>query len=131
MRLITLAILLALQPALNSKGQRPLPENAAWTYGTFAWFVGQYYVTHRTWPASEEQLRAESARFAAKELRTEERKGLTKIWASFTHIEFKPRGKDLLVITRFRVDGRDFKYDAIFHPRRSAEEIVDSITSSR
>ena len=126
MRALAIAILLLVESGCPAQ-RRSLPENAAWAWGVFALVLGDYYVTHHAWPSSIEQLRLHTLRVARK-VPPAEKEAFRKSLSSFTHTEFQPRGKDLLVIARFQSEGRDFRYDAIFHPGPSAEQIVDMAT---
>jgi hypothetical protein len=126
MRALAIAMLLLVELGCPAH-QRSLPENAAWAWGVFALVVGDYYVSHHAWPSNIEQLRLHTGRFQAK-VPHAQKEGFRNSLSSFTHTEFQPRGKDILVIARFQSEGGEFRYDAIFHPGPSAEQIVDMVT---
>jgi hypothetical protein len=127
MRALTITVLLLLAQICPAGQQKRLPEKAANTFTAFALLVGEFYVAHHTWPTSEKQLREYTADLARR-FPSDSREIIPTVWSYMRHVEFTPRGKDVLVSTRFHEDGRDYSHAAILHPGQSAEEIAKGMT---
>jgi hypothetical protein len=125
--LIAVALVALLGSSAVAARNPDLPENAAWTYLLFGYMVADYYVTHRTWPTTRKQVEAHSERVAQKELPPKGR-DMRRLWRRCTQLELTPQGPNVLVRMRFRSEGREFTYDALYHPGRSAEDIFEHIT---
>ena len=130
MRTLSFSLIFLVHSLALASRHQELPEHASWTYVGFGNVIGDYYVTHHAWPLTRQQLEAHSFQMAAKERSgaAELKAGMKKLWKRFTRIELKPQGKDLLVIAHFRADEGEFDYDALYHPGRTADEILQAIT---
>ena len=126
MRALIIIVLLLVTQICPAGQQKALPEKAANTFTAFALLVGEFYVAHHKWPASEKQLREHTAQLARR-FPPDSREIIPKVWSYMRHVEFTPRGKDILVSTRFHEDGRDYQHAAVLHPGRSAEEIANKM----
>jgi hypothetical protein len=126
MRALVFLIIFSLGHACFAE-QKALPEKSANTFAAFALIVGEFYVGHQSWPTSEKQLREYAAQLA-RQSPPDSRDIVPTVLSYMRHMEFTPRGKDVLLSTRFREDGRDYSYAAILHPGRSAEEIARRMT---
>jgi hypothetical protein len=127
MRALAISVLLLVALACPAGQQKALPEKAANTFTAMALLAGEFYVVHRTWPTSEKQLRAFTARLA-RQFPSDSREIIPTVWSLMRHVEFTPRGKDVLLATRFHEDGRDYSYAAVLHPGNAAEEIANKMT---
>jgi hypothetical protein len=128
MRALAIIVLLLVAQTSPAGQQKALPEKAANTFEAFALLVGEFYVAHHTWPTSEKQLRAFTAKLA-QQFPSDSREIIPTVWSLMRHVEFTRRGKDVLLATRFHEDGRDYSYAAILHPGHSAEEIANGMTA--
>src|SRR4051794_1189772 len=115
MRALPIIVFLLVAQACSAGQQKALPEKAANTFTAFALFVGEFYVAHRTWPTSENQLRDFTAHLS-RQFPSDSREIIPTVWSHMKHVEFTLRGKDVLVSTRFHEDGRDYSYAAVLHP---------------
>ena len=127
MRAFTIAVLVLVAQISPAGQQKALPEKAANTFTAFALLVGEFYVAQHKWPTSEKQLRQYTAELT-RGFPPDSREIIPILWSHMRRVEFTPRGRDVVVSTRFHEDGRDYSYAAILHPGRSAEEIANKMT---
>ncbi len=127
MRATAILLLLVVPHLCPAEQQRELPEKAKYTFTAIALLVGEYYVAHHTWPTSTEQLH----RYVM-QLQPSSRSGepdvFRAVWSCVRHLEFTPRGKDVLVSARFHSEEHDYSHTAVLHPGHSAEDIADHMT---
>jgi hypothetical protein len=101
------------------------------TWIVMASSVADYYAVHRVWPSSVPQLRTHAERVSAAQpaLDTKPTKADFDVFFSrFSRIEFTPQKKDLLLTLRFRAAGKVHQERTLFHPGRTADEILQGIT---
>ncbi|MFL6519522.1 MAG: hypothetical protein ACJ8NS_04820 [Chthoniobacterales bacterium] len=127
MRRLAIVLLFLVGQTCLAARQKPLPERPANTFTAFALLVGEFYFFHHAWPTSERQFREFAAQLARKFPR-DSQEIMPTVLSYMRHIEFTPRGKDVLLSARFHEDGRDYTYAAILHPGHSAEEIANRMT---
>jgi hypothetical protein len=126
MRLLAVLIVLTLPVVSIATPQPEVPDNAGPTLRMFNLFVAYYYVSHHRWPTTVQQLRDDI--LSKRQLSVDERAAFEMLLSFFTKVELAPRGKDLLLIMRFHSGGSVFRYEKLFHPGQSVEEIVDTRT---
>ena len=127
MRALTITALFLAAQICPAEQQKALPPRAANTFTAVALLVGEFYVAQHSWPSSEKQLREYTAQLARR-FPSDSREIIPTVWSYMRHVEFTPRGKDVLLSTRFHEDGRDYSYAAVLHPGHSAEEIANRMT---
>jgi hypothetical protein len=101
------------------------------TWIAMAACVADYYAVHRVWPSTVPQLRAYAERTSAAQpaLAAKPTKSDFDVFFSrFSRIEFKLQQKDLLLTLRFRAAGKVHTDRTLFHPGRTADEILQGIT---
>jgi hypothetical protein len=93
--------------------------------------VADYYAVHRAWPSTIPQLRTHAERTSAAQpaLAAKPTKADFDIFfARFSRIEFTSQQKDLLLTLRYRAAGKIHTDRTVFHPGRTADEILQGIT---
>jgi hypothetical protein len=95
--------------------------------------VAGYYISHRKWPSTREQVRAQALQMVAIQppLPAGGRPSaadINALFARFSRIDLKRQRNDLLVTVRCDSRGKAYTDTAIFHPRKTAGEIIQTIT---
>jgi hypothetical protein len=89
--------------------------------------IAEFYVRHRRWPLSKEQLRDEALQ-SAHTLPAAQRpsaRDIDRLFGRFGTIEFQPRGRDLILAVDYRAEGKRQQQRILFHPGRSADQILE------
>ena len=96
-------------------------------------FAAEYYVAHHRWPFSKAQMQSQ-VQVDLKELKSEitpeEAKALTQFLDHYTVLEFHPKGADLILHYRVRVERRNFEHTVILQPGRTTDEILERSTDA-
>jgi hypothetical protein len=129
MRALAITVSILLAQACLAGQQKALPEKAANTFTALALLVGEFYFFHHAWPTGEKQLR-EFIPKLSRQSPPDPEDVISTVWSQMhlRHVEFTPRGKDVLVRARFLEDGRDYSYAAVLHPGKTAEQIAHRMT---
>src|ERR1043165_9124166 len=115
MRALTIVVLLSVASVCPAEQQRALPDHAYVMYKCIAMLVAAYYVAHEAWPTSTPQLHQYVASFQPS-LRPKDQRVFAEIWSSIKHLEFRQRGRDLILTARFHSGDQDFSYASVIHP---------------
>lgn len=96
--------------------------------------VAEYYVAHRQWPLTREQLGTQLERWkkeAQTESQTEEDKQeLAGFLDRFSRLELRANDENLVVRFRFRIDHQTTSDTLVFYPGATKDEIIESITET-
>jgi hypothetical protein len=128
MRALAVTVLMLVVQACLGQQKAP-PKSPDNSFTALALLVGEFYFFHHAWPSSEKQFREFIPELARKSP-PDSQKTIPTVWSQMhlRHVEFTPRGKDVLVRARFLEDGRDYSYAAVLHPGKTAEEIATRLT---
>jgi hypothetical protein len=95
--------------------------------------VADYYVKYRRWPLTKEQMRDEALR-SVRALPAAQRvssRDIDQVFARFGSIEFQPRGRDLVLAVDYHAEGKRQRQRILFHPGRSADQILEESTPAK
>jgi hypothetical protein len=97
------------------------------------YLTAEYYVAHGEWPASREQLAAQSRSLLESgqgDISDDEAVEISSFMNRFDLVELHKKDKNLVIRYRFNLDGKTVGQSIMLQPRPTVDEIIQSATEA-